>query len=208
MPSARWTAIVVAGGSFAGAAAAPATAADERAARDRPDDAVDLEPVRGLERAHRAPRLAAEDAVGGDPQRALHGRHVGPAAAELEHAGRAPGLRALRARRLVGRREHVAVISAAETSARFLRYAGVRRGGRLPAPQERASERSHSSGLPRSRRPGGCERIAQPSSCEVHAAMEPGAADGLMEPRGSRRRPRRSTAARDPPPASPRTARA
>ena len=58
----------------------------------------------------------------------------------------------------------VAVISAAETSARFLRYAGVRRSAAYSRRRwERASERSHSSMLARSRRPGGCERMAHPS---------------------------------------------
>src|SRR5215217_6695484 len=49
------------------AATAPAAASDERAARDRPDDPVDLEPVRGLERRDRPLGLVPEDAVGGDP---------------------------------------------------------------------------------------------------------------------------------------------
>ena len=123
MPSARWTAIVVAAGSR-WSIAPPAAAAAERAARDRPDDTVDLEPVRGLERAHRAPRLAPEHAVGGDPRacagprpppgRALPMRRSSPAAVPATSVPWA------RAASLAGA-STVAVISAAETSACFLR---------------------------------------------------------------------------------------
>ena len=123
MPSARWTAIVVAAGSRWSTRRRPAAAA-ERPARDRPDDAVDLEPVRGLERAHRAPRLAPEHAVGaGSP--ACAGPRPPPGRGCRCAGGRRPRCRPPRcpgpARRRWPGASTVAVISAAETSACFLR---------------------------------------------------------------------------------------
>ena len=163
--------------------AAPAAPAAERPARGRPDDAVDLEPVRGLERADRAPGLAPEHAVGGDPEHALDLGDRRPARADAQElaGGRARHLGALGPRGLVGRGEHRHA-DQRRRDERLLLAVGARapRGGRLTAP-DRAGQRA----LPQV----GAAKVAatrwlrtdRPAVVEqVHAAMEPGRPDGLM----------------------------
>ena len=116
-----------------------------------------------LERPHRAPRLAAEDAVGRDAQRALGGRDGRAPAADL----RSPAPTALVATGSCARATwpagtiSVAAISAVGT-AHFFRFAR-RAAAASRRRRERVSDRSHTSGLPRSRLPGGSAKIAQPS---------------------------------------------
>ena len=164
-------------------AAATAPAA-ERAARDRADDAVDLEPVRGLERAHRAPRLAPEHAVGGDPQHALDLGHR--RAARCRCAGarrrtcrppRSPGparprwpARA-RSRRHQRRRDERLLLAVGGRAARGGRLAAPDRAGQRALPQVGAAEVAATRWL-RTDRPAVVE--------QVHASMEPGRPDGLM----------------------------
>ena len=172
-----------------GAAGAPRAApAAERAARDRPDHAVDLEPVRGLERAHRPTRLAPEDPVGGDPERALHvgdGRAATPHAQEVARGG-AGHLGALRACGVVDRREHGRGHQG-RGDERLLPAVDGRaaRGGGLAAPdgaRERALPQVVAAQVAATRR----QRSDRPAVVvQVHAPMEPGRADGLMNRAGS-----------------------
>ena len=150
------------GGRPAGTAAAGAARA-ERATGDRADHAVDEQAVGTLERPHRAPRLAAEDPVRGDPQRALGGRDGRALAADLQVAGadRARRDRLLRLGDWPAGTISVAAISAVGT-AHFFRFAR-RAAAASRRRRERFSDRSHTSGLPRSRLPGGSAKIAQPS---------------------------------------------
>jgi hypothetical protein len=141
-------------------------ASHERAARDRPDDPVDLEPVRGLEGRDRPFGLVPEDAVGGDPSARCMAATSGPRLPSLSMPAEASvtSVPCARAASWAAGPSTVAVINAAETSAALLAIRGVRRSAAYSRRRwERASERSHSSVLPRSRRPGGCDRMAHPS---------------------------------------------
>ena len=85
IPSARCSAAVVDEGALVTVRGPRRHADPERAGRDRAHDAVDLEPVRGLEAPDGRARDRPELTVGRDPQRALDGGHAFALAAALQH---------------------------------------------------------------------------------------------------------------------------